>query len=121
VSDQRPGPDGHSDDTREREPVGDGADLPAAAGTRSDHAGTSGTLAGVTPGGSEAVRDIATRAQDREGEPPAGQATGAGGGYGVGSQRGSGGSGEATEPAGNDDQTDWLRDASGDAAGETRG
>jgi hypothetical protein len=60
VSDQRPGPDGSSDDTREREPVGDGADQPAAEGTRSDHAGTSGTLAGVTPGGWEAVREMAS-------------------------------------------------------------
>ena len=60
MSDQRPGPDGSSDDTREREPVGDGADQPAAEGTRSDHAGTSGTLAGVTPGGSEAVREMAS-------------------------------------------------------------
>ena len=80
MSERRPGPDGSSDDTREREPIRGGADQPAAEGTRSDHAGTSGTLAGVTPGGAEAVRDMKTRALDREGDPPAGQATGAEGG-----------------------------------------
>jgi hypothetical protein len=57
VSERRPGPDASSDDTRERAPVGDGADQPAAEGTRSDHAGTSGTLAGVSPGGSAADGD----------------------------------------------------------------
>jgi hypothetical protein len=46
-------------------------------------------------------------------EPPGGQATSAGGGYGVGSASGSGGSGEATEPAGDDAETTWLRQAPG--------
>ena len=114
----RPGPDGLSDDTRDREPLRDRSDIPEEEGTRSDLAGSGAGPAGVAPGGSEAVRETAVRAQDREGEPPAGQATGAGGGYGVGSDHGSGGSGDATQPAGSDDQTDWLRDAAGAQADE---
>jgi hypothetical protein len=102
-----------SDDTRDREPLRDRADHPPEEGTRSDNAGTGTTAAGASPGGSEAVRESAVRAQDREGEPPAGQGTGAGGGFGVGSDRGSGGSGEGTRPAGEDAETDWLRDAPG--------
>lgn len=48
---------------------------------------------------------------DRPEEPPTGDATAAGGGYGTGSDRASsGGSGDAQRPAGDDDQTDWLRD-----------
>ena len=108
-----PGPQAMSDDHREREPLRDRADRPAEGGTRSDHAGTGGGPAGVTPGGSEAVRETELRTQDREGRPPAGQATSSGGGYGVGSEGGSGGSGEGTRPAGDDAQTDWLRDAEG--------
>lgn len=92
MSTDQPGPNAMSDDTREREPLRDRADNPAEAGTRSDHAGTGATSAGVAPGG---------------------QATSAGGGYGVGSERGSGGSGEGTRPAGDDPETDWLRDAPG--------
>jgi len=112
VTPEQSGPEPASDDQREREPREALADNPAEEGTRSDHAGTSASTSGVTPGGSEAVRNSAIRANDREGEPPAGQATGAGGGYGVGSDRGSGGSGDATQPAGSDDQTSWLREAS---------
>jgi hypothetical protein len=119
VSDERPGPDAMSDDTREREPLRDRADNPAEAGTRSDHAGTGASSAGVAPGGSQPGGEMAVRAQDRETQPPGGQATSAGGGYGVGSERGSGGSGEGTRPAGDDPETDWLRDAPGGAAGES--
>ena len=112
MSTDRPGPNAMSDDTREREPLRDRADNPAEAGTRSDHAGTGTAPTGVAPGGS--VREeLAVRAQDRETEPPGGQATSAGGGYGVGSDRGSGGSGEGTRPAGDDPETDWLREAPG--------
>jgi hypothetical protein len=64
-------------------------------------------------------REVALRAQDRETEPPGGQATSAGGGYGVGSGGGSGGSGEATEPAGDDSETTWLRDATGGPPGSS--
>lgn len=115
MTDRHPGPDPASDDQREREPLRDRADLPSEEGTRSDHGGTSATSSGVRPGGSEAVRAGAVQAQDREGEPPAGQATGAGGGYGVGSEHGSGGSGEGVDPAGSDEETGWLRDATGRA------
>ena len=117
MSGERPGPNAMSDDTREREPLRDRADNPAVAGTRRDHAGTGATPAGAAPGGSAQERDMALRAQDRETQPPSGQATSAGGGYGVGSDRGSGGSGEGTRPAGDDAETDWLRDAPGGAAG----
>ena len=102
-----------SDDTREREPLRDRADNPTEAGTRSDHAGTGATSAGVAPGGSQPAGEMALRAQDRETKPPGGQGTSAGGGYGVGSERGSGGTGEATRAAGDDPETDWLRDAPG--------
>ena len=113
MSGDQPGPNAMSDDTREREPLRDRAENPAGAGTRSDHAGTGATSAGVAPGGSGQERDMALPARDRETQPPGGQATSAGGGYGVGSERGSGGSGEGTRPAGDDPETDWLRDAPG--------
>jgi hypothetical protein len=113
VTDQRPGPDALSDDTRDREPLRDRADNPPEAGTRSDIGGTGSGASGATPGGDAAVRETAVRTQDREGEPPAGQGTGASGGYGVGSGASSGGSGEGTERAGEEAETEWLRDAGG--------
>ena len=68
--------------------------------------------------GSDASTEMAGHVQDRETLPPGGSATGASGGYGVGSDRSSGGLGEPT--AENDerattaeDETDWLRDAPG--------
>ena len=112
MTDQRPGPDALSDDTRDREPLRDRADNPPEEGTRSDLGGTGSGASGVSPGG-EAVRDAALQTQDREGEPPGGQATSSGGGYGVGSDASSGGSGEGTERAGEEAETDWLRDAAG--------
>jgi hypothetical protein len=72
----------------------------------------------VDPGAS-ASTETAGHVQDRESLPPAGEATGASGGYGVGSDRSAGGSGEpadATNPGQvttADAQTDWLRDAPG--------
>ena len=117
MSTDSPRPQAMSDDTREREPLRDRADNPAEAGTRSDHAGSGATPAGVTPGGAEAVRETQLRVQDREGAPVGGQATSAGGGYGVGSDTGSGGSGEGTAPAGDDAESDWLRDAPGGPKG----
>ncbi|HET9458035.1 MAG TPA: hypothetical protein VFO78_11870 [Candidatus Limnocylindrales bacterium] len=69
--------------------------------------------------GAAASTDNPGHAQDRETQPPAGQATGSGGGFGVGSDRSAGGSGEP-DPGGtgeasptSDDQTEWLRDAPG--------
>lgn len=100
MSGDQPVPNAMSDDRREREPLRDRADNPAEAGTRSDYAGTGATSSGAAPGG---------------------QATSAGGGYGVGSERGSGGSGEGTQPAGDERETDWLRDASGGPAGGASG
>ena len=119
MSGDLPGPKAMSDDTREREPLRDRADNPAEAGTSSDHAGSGATSAGAAPGGSQQERDMAVRAQDRETQPPSGQATSAGGGYGVESERGSGGSGEGTRSAGDDPETDWLRDAPGGAPGDS--
>ena len=72
----------------------------------------------VDPGASAATEQ-AGHVQDRETQPPAGQGTSAGGGFGVGSDRSAGGSGEP-DPGGtgeaqptSDDQTDWLRGAEG--------
>jgi hypothetical protein len=107
-------PEPASDDLRERQSTREQGDFPAEEGIRSDLAGTGATPAGVAPG-KDAVQDMPIQAQDRETEPPGGQATGSGGGYGVGSAKGSGGSGEGVEPAGDDDQTQWLRDAEGGA------
>ena len=78
----------------------------------------------ATPGsqvdpGSDASTETAGHVQDRETQPPAGSATGASGGYGVGSDRSSGGSGEPPanpdDPRATtaDDQTEWLREAAG--------
>ena len=80
MSEDRPGPSAMSDDTREREPLRDRADNPAEAGTRSDHAGTGATSAGVAPGGSSPERDMALRAQARKPQPPGGRAPPAGAG-----------------------------------------
>ncbi len=113
MTDERPGPDALSDDTREREPLRDRADTPPDDGIRSDLGGTGSGAAGVSPGNDAAVRERAVVGQDREGEPPAGQGTGAGGGYGVGSGRSSGGTGEGTQTSGDDEETNWLRDAAG--------
>ena len=72
----------------------------------------------VDPGAS-ASTETAGHVQDRETLPPAGQATGASGGYGVGSDRSSGGSGEPADATNPDEattaeeQTDWLREAPG--------
>ena len=81
------------------------------------------TRPAATPGsqvdpGSDASTETAGHVQDRETLPPAGSATGSSGGYGVGSDRSSGGSGE---PEGGDTErvtsaenaTDWLRGAPG--------
>lgn len=112
MTDERPGPDALSDDARDREPLRDRADNPSEAGTRSDLGGTGSGASGVSPGG-DAVREAAVQTQDREGTPPGGQGTSAGGGYGVGSDSSSGGSGEGTERAGEEAETDWLRNAGG--------
>ena len=42
-------------------------------------------------------------------EPPGGTGTAAGGGYGSGSERSSGGTGEGEDAAGEDAETEWLR------------
>src|SRR4051794_24895082 len=68
--------------------------------------------------GRGAATETPRRTPGRETRPPAGFATGAGGGYGVGSDRSSGGSGEPTadgDPRTTtaDDETDWLRSAEG--------
>ena len=121
-----------SDDLREREPQRVTADDPPPKGIRTDHAGTSASLASPTPpqpgpsGANESrpghtpegddLHDIPNA--DRPDEFPQrerpGQTTtdlaSAAGGYGTGSARtSSGGSGEGEAPAGDDAQTDWLR------------
>ncbi len=106
-----------SDDLREREPLRDQADLPGEAGTRSDNAGTGAGVVGPAPSGGDPKRHEEQMAAGPAGnvEPPGGMGTSAGGGHGTGSDRqSSGGSGEGQAPAGEDDQTDWLRSAEGD-------
>jgi len=110
-----------SDDLRERDPRPVGADFPAEDGLRSDLGGTSATINGASPGGAGA-RESALPEGDHETEPPSGQLSGAGGGYGVGSDRGSsGGSGEGTEAAGQETETDWLRSEASAPQGQPAG
>lgn len=101
-----------SDDTREREPLRDQADFPAEEGVRGDLAGTSASVAGVAPGG-DVVQETAERTEEVDPHAPGEQATGSSGGYGVGSAQGSGGTGEGIHQAGEDPETEWLRDAPG--------
>ena len=82
-----------SDDLREREPERTQGDDPTIEGTPSDHAGTGGGVAGPAPGG--------------------GTATPAGGGDGATGDRGGPGDSEGRDPAGEDPQTEWLREAPG--------
>jgi hypothetical protein len=101
-----------SDDLRQREPARDAGDDPAQEGLRSDHAGSSASMAAPTPPQprTQPGADAAPTLPDRPEEPPTGQATSAGGGYGSGSDRASsGGSGDGQAPAGDDAQTNWLR------------
>lgn len=105
-----------SDDLREREPLRDQADLPGEAGTRSDHAGTGAGVVGPAPSGGDPDRAAERVAEGPAGneEPLSGMGTSASGGHGTGSDRqSSGGSGEGEAPAGEDEQTDWLRGAEG--------
>jgi hypothetical protein len=122
-----------SDDLREREPARNNAEDPPPEGLRNDHAGTSASLQspapppasegdgpasrpGHTPEGDDlddmpmADRPDEFPEQEPPGEPTT-QLNSAGGGYGSGSARASsGGSGEGQTPAGEDPQTDWLRE-----------
>ena len=86
--------------------------------TKANESGRQSAGSEVDPG-SDAATETAAHAQDRESQPPAGQGTSAGGGFGVGSDRSAGGSGEP-DPGGRGDarptgdvQTDWLREAPG--------
>ena len=105
---------------------------PAQPGTRSDGAGASVSSAGAAPSGGDARvnadrsetaapdetrSDPSVRGATRsEPKVPAGNATGAGGGYGTGSEQSSGGTGEGETDANDDPQTEWLRDAPGGPA-----
>ena len=87
---------------------------PAADGTRSD-AGTATSAAGAAPKAGEP--DAGAHTTPPNADLPSGDATGAGGGYGSGSaERSSGGTGDGEVNAGDDPQTDWLRDAPGGAS-----
>jgi hypothetical protein len=87
--------------------------------TAPDRKRPTGTTGSQVDPGNDASTESAGHAKDRETQPPAGSGTGASGGYGVGSDRSSGGSGEP--PGANqdglattaDDQTEWLRQADG--------
>lgn len=91
---------------------------PVATGSSADRVRPEAVRSSQVDPGSRASTDSAGHVQDRESQPPAGQATGAGGGHGVGSDRSAGGSGEpdaagSGQPTSADDQTEWLRNASG--------
>jgi hypothetical protein len=102
-----------SDVTRSKAP-GEETDIePAKDGTRSDGAGAASSELGAAPSAGQA--DPSAREGTRS-DPhvPAGDATGAGGGYGSGSaDRSSGGTGEGQTVTGSDPQTEWLREAPG--------
>jgi len=101
----------------DRQPVhgqtGDEIDTIPGPGNRSDQAGSSASLAGPAPGGAAITRDTDLTETRSDPDVPAGDATGAGGGYGTGSERSSGGTGEGGASAGDDPETDWLREAPG--------
>lgn len=92
---------------------GDEIDIePADAGTRSDGAGS--PPIDKPDGGGSAISGPAPAGgrDDRTPESPStdAQATTAGGGYGVALERpSSGGSGDGGQTAGDDPQSDWLR------------
>jgi len=102
-----------SDETRRPQAPGDETDIePAQEGTRSDGAGTGTSEVGAAPKAGQA--DPGERGTRSDPHVPAGDATGAGGGYGTGSaDRSSGGTGEGQTEAGSDPQTEWLREAPG--------
>ena len=87
---------------------GDELDTMPRPGLRSDQAGSRGSLAGPAPNGGdpEAPHPIETRSDP---DVPAGDATGAAGGFGTGSDRSSAGTGEGQYPTGADPEADWLR------------
>ena len=92
---------------------GDETDIePAQPGSRSIGASASSSEVGAAPNADQA------EPAGREGTPsdphaPGGDATGASGGYGTGSGVGSAGSGDGQSEAGDDPQTEWLREVPG--------
>ena len=108
-----------SDDLREREPERELSDVRPGDGIPSDRAGTGAGVTGPAPAGGDPEALASGPAGDPE--PPGGLGTTAGGGYGSDSTRqSSGGTGEGQEAAGDDAQTDWLRDAEGGSSQERR-
>ncbi|MFL5714337.1 MAG: hypothetical protein ACJ769_06730 [Chloroflexota bacterium] len=97
-----------TDRNRPDEETGDEIDTFPRPGTRSDQAGSGGSVAGPSPAAGGDAGE--TRSEPHV---PGGQGTGAGGGFGTGSGQSSGGTGEGEYPAGDDPETDWLRDAPG--------
>ena len=89
-----------SDDLREREPRRQEGDDPTIEGTRSDQAGTGTGTSGPAPAGGQ------------------GGAVPAGGGDGSTGDRGGPGDSEGRQPAGQDPQTEWLREAPGGGPSE---
>jgi len=97
-----------TDRNRPAEETGDEIDTLPRPGTRSDHAGSGSSVAGPAPAAGGGARETPS-----EPHVPGGQGTGAGGGFGTGSAQSSGGTGEGQYRAGDDPETDWLRDAPG--------
>ena len=96
----------------------DDAEMRPNDGIRNDHAGTGVGVNGPAPGGDDPSR-AERLAEGPAGnvEPLGGLGTSAGGGHGTGSDKqSSGGTGEGRSGAGEDPETDWLRQAPGGSA-----
>ena len=100
-----------SDDLREREPRREEGEVPEKDGIRRDGAGTGTGVTGPAPAGGDP--EAIARGPAGAPDAPGGIGKTAGGGYGSGSDGGSGGTGEGEDAAGQDPQTDWLRNADG--------
>ena len=93
-------------------PTGEETESEQDDGVRNDQPGTATSEVGATPNVGSA--DPGARMTPSDPNLPSGNATGAGGGYGTGSaNRSSGGTGDGEVNAGDDPETDWLRDAPG--------
>lgn len=102
-----------SDSERSVGQTGDEIDTMPGPGRRSDHAGSSASMTGPAPNGGAAGDSDASSETRSNPHVPAGNATGASGGFGTGSERSSGGTGEGQISAGDDPETEWLREAPG--------
>jgi hypothetical protein len=105
-------------DDRQAASGSDETELRSGDGIRTDNAGSGVGVSGPAPGGDDP--DRAERLADSPAgnvEPLGGLGTSAGGGHGTGSDKqSSGGTGEGDTNAGDDAETEWLREAPGGSA-----